>query len=58
MCKIKDYTEQHPDERFSGANPEDLKVARDEDTRLDYQQQREEEQSDSADHFFAPSEGY
>lgn len=54
MCRIKDYIEQHPDEKFT----EDIKVASDEDARLDYQQQREEEESDSADHFFAPSEGY
>jgi len=50
---MKDYIEQHPDEKF----PVDVKVV-DEDARLDYQQQREEEDADRADSFFAPSEGY
>jgi hypothetical protein len=71
MCKIKDYIEQHPDEKF----PEDAKVAsdegfidedynwrtggrQDEDSRLDYQQQREDEVSSSMDSYFAPSQGY
>lgn len=74
MACIKDYIEQHPDVKFSGANPEDVKVEsdnkpkdwiyneddylQDEDGRLNYQTQRDEEVADSADHFFAPSEGY
>ena len=53
MCKLKDYKEQHPFDKF----PVDVKVV-DEDARLDYQKQREEEQANSADHFFAPSQGY
>lgn len=53
MCAfMKDWIETHPFEKL----PEDVKV--DEDARLDYQQQREEEEADKADHFFAPSEGY
>ena len=55
MSRIKDYTEQHPFDKFPVDVP---KVARDEDARLDYQSQREEEESSRQDSFFAPSQGY
>jgi hypothetical protein len=53
MCKLKDYVEQHPFDKF----PVDVPKV-DEDNRLDYQQQREEEVSSSMDSYFAPSQGY
>ena len=53
MAKIKTWIDQHPFEKF----PVDVPKV-DEDNRLDYQQQREEEVSSSMDSYFAPSQGY
>jgi hypothetical protein len=69
MCKIKDYQEQHPFDKF----PVDVPVVekfvdedynwrtggrQDEDARLDYQHQRSEEIADRMDSHFAPSQGF
>lgn len=60
MSKVKDWTEQHPFDEFPLTEEEKAQRVKvvDEDARLDYQQQREEEVSSSMDSYFAPSEGY
>ena len=56
MCKMKDYIEQHPDEKF----PEEPKVEKEEncDAWRDEQEARDEREADRREEHFAPSEGY
>lgn len=55
MCKLKDYLEQHPFDKF----PEDKKVVEEDcDAWRDEQEAREEMEAERREEHFAPSEGF
>jgi hypothetical protein len=61
MCKVNEViTEEKEKELYASADEHSALESSevDEDARLDYQSQREEEVADSADRYFAPSQGY